>query len=113
MPDDALKAIRDADPDVICVALGNPKQEWWIEHHRRALGVPVLIGVGGTLDLLVGDKRRAPAWIGRLGLEWVYRAVQEPKRLGPRYARDIFIFLPRLTVQVVRVRWHRWRGHGA
>ena len=55
-----LLEIRNARPDVLCVALGNPKQEWWIEHYGPELQVPVLIGVGGTLDFIVGQRRRAP-----------------------------------------------------
>jgi N-acetylglucosaminyldiphosphoundecaprenol N-acetyl-beta-D-mannosaminyltransferase len=100
----ALERIRAARPDILCVALGNPKQEWWIEHFRKELGVPVLIGVGGTFDLLTGDKRRAPSWMQRFGLEWVFRAAQEPRRLVRRYARDLFVFLPRMCAQIVRTR---------
>jgi len=48
-----------------------------------------MIGVGGSLDMMVGERRRAPEWVQRIGLEWVVRAAQEPKRLGVRYARDI------------------------
>jgi N-acetylglucosaminyldiphosphoundecaprenol N-acetyl-beta-D-mannosaminyltransferase len=110
-PQAALDAIRAARPDIVCVALGNPKQEWWIDAFRGQLGVPVLIGVGGTLDLIVGEKKRAPAWVGRLGLEWVVRAAQEPRRLIPRYARNAFVFLPRLALQCVRVRCARRRDH--
>lgn len=92
-------------PDVICVALGNPKQEKWIEAHRSALGASVLIGVGGTLDFLVGERRRAPIWMRRSGLEWLFRAVQEPRRLGRRYMRDARVFgplLPRAAIARVR-----------
>jgi exopolysaccharide biosynthesis WecB/TagA/CpsF family protein len=91
-----IALIRQLRPDVICVALGNPKQERWISRFREELGVPVLIGVGGTLDFLVGGRRRAPAWMQRRGLEWLYRSAQEPMRLGRRYARDARIFLPGL-----------------
>ena len=83
-------------PDIICVALGNPKQERWIEAHRATLGASVLIGVGGTLDFLVGGRRRAPRWMQRSGLEWLYRAAQEPGRLGRRYTHDALVFGPHL-----------------
>jgi N-acetylglucosaminyldiphosphoundecaprenol N-acetyl-beta-D-mannosaminyltransferase len=92
-----IDEIKAFDPDILCVALGNPKQEKWIEAHRKQLGVPVLIGVGGTLDFLVGGRRRAPLWMQRAGLEWVYRAAQEPGRLGRRYAHDARIFGPHLV----------------
>jgi N-acetylglucosaminyldiphosphoundecaprenol N-acetyl-beta-D-mannosaminyltransferase len=89
-----LAAIRAVAPDVLLVAFGAPKQERWIEHHRArgALEVPVAIGVGGSFDFLVGQQSRAPAWMRGSGLEWIHRAVTQPGRLGPRYARDAFTF---------------------
>ena len=77
--DDAvLEAITAVDADILCVALGNPKQERFIKAHRERLGVPVMIGVGGSLDLLVGERRRAPRWMQRTGTEWIARLAQEP-----------------------------------
>jgi N-acetylglucosaminyldiphosphoundecaprenol N-acetyl-beta-D-mannosaminyltransferase len=95
--DTVLDAISAVDPDVLCVALGNPKQERFIHAHRKRLGVPVMIGVGGSLDLLVGERRRAPRWMQRTGTEWIARLAQEPGRLGGRYAHDIRVFGPRLA----------------
>jgi len=83
-----LHRIQVAKPDILLVALGNPKQEKWIWMHRKRLGVPVAMGVGGSFEILVGDVRRAPRWIQQCGLEWAMRLVQEPSRLGPRYLRD-------------------------
>ncbi len=91
---DEITALR---PDIICVALGNPKQERFIEAHRHRLGASVLIGVGGTLDFIVGGRRRAPEIMQRTGLEWVYRAAQEPQRLGRRYAHDLVAFAPHMA----------------
>jgi N-acetylglucosaminyldiphosphoundecaprenol N-acetyl-beta-D-mannosaminyltransferase len=105
---DVIDGLRAIDADILCLALGNPKQERFIDANRGRLGTPVLIGIGGTPDLLVGERRRAPAWIQRVGLEWVFRTLQEPRRLGKRYARDIFVFLPRVVPQIVRAR--RLRG---
>jgi exopolysaccharide biosynthesis WecB/TagA/CpsF family protein len=102
-----LDEIIAIGPDILCVALGNPKQERFIAAHRDRLGTPVLIGVGGSLDMLVGDKRRAPAWIQRVGLEWVYRAAQEPGRLGKRYFVDAVVFGPRVVAYVMRARRYR------
>ena len=95
------RPIVEARADIVCVALGNPKQEFWIHRYAAAIGAPVFIGVGGTLDLLVGEKRRAPMWTQRAGLEWVFRAAQEPSRLVRRYAHDIVTFIPRLAKQAV------------
>jgi exopolysaccharide biosynthesis WecB/TagA/CpsF family protein len=95
-PDAVLQRLAEVDADVLCVALGNPKQERFIRANRERLRTPVMIGVGGTLDMIVGDKKRAPQWMQRSGLEWSFRALQEPQRLGKRYAHDARVFLPRL-----------------
>jgi N-acetylglucosaminyldiphosphoundecaprenol N-acetyl-beta-D-mannosaminyltransferase len=95
--DDAVVAsIRQIDPDVLCVALGNPKQERFIANYRHALRCPVMIGIGGSLDMMVGVRRRAPDWMRRTGTEWIFRAAQEPGRLGRRYLHDIRVFGPAL-----------------
>jgi N-acetylglucosaminyldiphosphoundecaprenol N-acetyl-beta-D-mannosaminyltransferase len=77
---------------VLLVAFGNPKQDKWIHMHSRELGVPVSIGVGGTLDFISGETKRAPMWMQRSGLEWLYRLLQEPRRLWKRYAVDLVLF---------------------
>lgn len=86
---DILRRIQEAAPDVLLVAFGCPKQEKWIYAHYRTAGVPVSIGVGATVDFLAGKVRRAPGWLGKLGLEWVYRLAQEPRRLLGRYAGNL------------------------
>ncbi len=83
-----LDRIHAAKPEILLVALGNPKQEKWIWMNRRRLGVPVAMGVGGSFEIIVGDVQRAPGWVQFCGLEWAMRFVQEPSRLGPRYLRD-------------------------
>ncbi len=98
--DEVLDAIAAVDADIVCVALGNPKQERFIRAHQARLGTPVMIGVGGSLDLLVGKRRRAPGWVQRIGMEWVVRAAQEPGRLGRRYAHDIRVFAPRFIAEL-------------
>jgi N-acetylglucosaminyldiphosphoundecaprenol N-acetyl-beta-D-mannosaminyltransferase len=99
-----LKRIHAAKPEILLVALGNPKQEKWIWLHRKRLGVPVAMGVGGSFEMLVGDMRRAPRWIQKCGLEWAMRFVQEPARLGPRYLRD-FIALGRKLPATLLAAW--------
>lgn len=105
-----LDSLTAVDADVLCIALGNPKQEKFINAYRSSLGSPVLIGVGGSLDMLVGHRRRAPTWIQRLGLEWVVRALQEPRRLGRRYAHDIRVFGPLFCREYLATRRRRGRS---
>lgn len=87
-----LRAFR---PHLLLAALGCPRQEAFLERHGKAIGARVGIGIGGTIDMLVGERRRAPSWVGRMGLEWLVRFAQEPRRLGPRYLADAQ-FLARL-----------------
>lgn len=101
-----LARIDEARPDLLLVALGNPKQERWIDLHRDRLPVRVAIGVGCVFDLIAGTRKRAPRWMQVIGLEWVYRLVQEPARLAGRYATDL-VWLPILALQTLRARFTR------
>jgi exopolysaccharide biosynthesis WecB/TagA/CpsF family protein/anti-anti-sigma factor len=83
------RRIRDAQPDILLVSFGCPKAEKWISLNYQALGVPVSMGVGATIDFLAGEVKRAPVWMQGIGLEWVFRLLQEPSRLGPRYGKDL------------------------
>ena len=106
-----MERIRNCAPDILLVAFGCPKQEKWISRHYRELGIPCSIGVGATIDFIAGKVRRAPSWIGVLGLEWVFRMLQEPRRLAGRYWEDIVF----LVSQVFRERnstLRRVRGTG-
>jgi N-acetylglucosaminyldiphosphoundecaprenol N-acetyl-beta-D-mannosaminyltransferase len=75
-----LERINEAEPDILLVAFGAPKQELFISRFKEELSVPVMIGVGGTFDFLAGTARRAPKWMQNLGLEWLWRLVTNPKR---------------------------------
>jgi N-acetylglucosaminyldiphosphoundecaprenol N-acetyl-beta-D-mannosaminyltransferase len=83
-----LGRIERARPDILLVAMGNPKQEKWLAMHRERLRVPICMGVGGSLDFIAGTVSRAPAWMRNSGLEWLHRACQEPGRLAMRYLSD-------------------------
>jgi N-acetylglucosaminyldiphosphoundecaprenol N-acetyl-beta-D-mannosaminyltransferase len=100
--------IRAAEPDILLVSFGCPKQEQWIAMHYRELGVPVCIGMGATIDFLAGRVRRAPAWMQRSGLEWTYRLLLEPRRLYRRYATDVRYFGTALLEQ-----WWSFRSETA
>ena len=104
-----LTAIHAARPEFLFVALGAPQQDVWIRANRDRLDVPVCMGVGCVLDLLAGVVSRAPVWMQRTGLEWLFRLLQEPGRLWRRYILDD---LPTLAwlVQLVRARSHRHRA---
>jgi N-acetylglucosaminyldiphosphoundecaprenol N-acetyl-beta-D-mannosaminyltransferase len=80
-----IARIASAEPDVIWVGLGLPKQEYWMDQHRRHFPKAILVGVGAAFDWYAGDKPRAPSWVQSLGLEWLHRVAMEPRRLWPRY----------------------------
>lgn len=92
--DDAevCRRIRDAQPDVVLVALGNPLQERWILDHAKALPPALYVGVGALFDFLAERAVRAPVWVRKLRLEWLFRLLQEPKRLWKRYTVDAVRF---------------------
>ncbi len=75
-----VERIWAARPDVLLVAFGAPAQDVWIARNQSRLNVPVAMGVGGSLDFIAGVVKRAPVWVQRLGLEWLYRLVREPWR---------------------------------
>ena len=106
MNHDAItRRIRDAKPDLLFVSFGCPKQEKWISMHYRALGVPVSAGVGATIDFLAGTAARAPSWMRRSGSEWIFRLLQEPRRLFRRYVTDLWWFGRVITAQWWQLRF--------
>jgi N-acetylglucosaminyldiphosphoundecaprenol N-acetyl-beta-D-mannosaminyltransferase len=99
-----LARIESAAPDILLVAFGAPKQEKWVNLHIRRWDVPVSIGIGGSLDFIAGAQRRAPRWVQRLALEWLWRMLSNPRRLFRRYIANIaFLF-----AAVFRLLWLRW-----
>lgn len=99
-----LARIAEANPDILLVAFGGPKQEKWCNMHIRQWKVPVAIGIGGSLDFLAGAQTRAPRWIQRLALEWLWRMFSDPRRLFVRYVSNIAFFLT-AVVRLLRLRW--------
>ena len=83
--DDIVERIQNARPDLVLVALGAPKQEIWSQGRLNLLKPAVLIGVGASLDFVAGIQKRAPRWMSSMGVEWLYRLAQEPRRLAGRY----------------------------
>ena len=87
-----VERINAAHPDVLFVALGNPKQELWMGRNAAKLNVGAMIGIGGTFNFIAGRVKRAPRWVQKIGLEWIYRIIQEPGRLWKRYAYGLVKF---------------------
>ena len=87
-----IERINAAKPDILFVALGNPKQELWMGRNKEKLDVGAMIGIGGTFNFLAGRVKRAPKWMQKSGLEWIYRIIQEPGRLWRRYAYGLVKF---------------------
>ena len=106
-----IEVVRAAQPDILFVGLGSPKQENWIAANRQACGAKLSIGVGISFSFVSGHVTRAPRWMRWIGLEWFHRLCQEPRRLWRRYLIDDSIFL----LLVVKGLWERGvvsRGSG-
>jgi N-acetylglucosaminyldiphosphoundecaprenol N-acetyl-beta-D-mannosaminyltransferase len=97
-----LRMVREADPQILVLALGCPKQELLMHRWRQELGPAVAIGAGATLDFVVGNATRSPRWMSAAGLEWLYRLAREPRRLAHRYlVRD---------PEIVKIAWRTLRS---
>ncbi len=98
-----MRLINESNADIVWVGLSTPKQERWMAAHRRRLNAPALIGVGAAFDMEAGNVKRAPSFIRRTGLEWMYRLVLEPRRLWRRYLANNPAFVMLAMAQVSRV----------
>lgn len=85
---DIVAQINATEAQLLVVGFGAPKQELWVHRHGPELRCRAALCAGATIDFLAGHRRRAPHWMQKTGTEWLYRALSEPKRLLPRYARD-------------------------
>jgi N-acetylglucosaminyldiphosphoundecaprenol N-acetyl-beta-D-mannosaminyltransferase len=91
-------------PDVVVVGLGAPKQEIWVHQNINQMQARVALCVGATIDFLAGEKKRAPVWMQRVGMEWLHRMLSEPRRLVYRYAKDAVVF-PRIVCRQLFAQW--------
>lgn len=96
--------IHAARADILFVAISSPRKEYWLARHFDQLGVSFAMGVGGSIDVIAGVTRRAPRAAQRLGLEWLFRLAQEPRRLFARYAVTNARFLLALQRELLRSR---------
>jgi N-acetylglucosaminyldiphosphoundecaprenol N-acetyl-beta-D-mannosaminyltransferase len=99
---DVCERIRSSGADMLFVAMSSPRKELFLDQYGPHLGVPFAMGVGGAIDVVAGHTRRAPVLFQRLGLEWLYRLLQEPRRLAPRYLRTNTRLLLLLARELVR-----------
>ena len=82
-----VRQIREANPDILFLGMGTPMKERFADRYSQELGACVIQGVGGSFDVMAGLVKRAPVWVQRIGCEWLYRVVQEPRRMLWRYAK--------------------------
>lgn len=90
--DEVVRRINEANADALYVCLGAPKQEHFMYRHRDELNVRLMAGLGGTLDGIAGTVKRAPKWMIKLQLEWLYRLIKEPRRIGRMMRLPKFVF---------------------
>ena len=83
---EVVAAVREARPDVLFLAVPSPRKEYFLARRQKELACPLVVGVGGSFDVVAGLRSRAPGWMQRAGLEWFHRLVQEPRRMLMRYA---------------------------
>lgn len=93
---DMINAVK---PNVLWVSLTAPKQDYWIHENLAQLNVNIAIGVGGAFEVTAGLIKRAPGWMQKNGLEWLFRFLQEPKRLFKRYFVEAPVFIPLIFLQ--------------
>jgi N-acetylglucosaminyldiphosphoundecaprenol N-acetyl-beta-D-mannosaminyltransferase len=99
-----VQKIRNAQPDILFIAFGTPKKELWVKKYMSAMGVPLIHGVGGSFDVLAGVIPRAPLWMQRAGLEWLFRLCQEPRRMWRRYLTTNTVFFMLILWEWLRFR---------
>lgn len=99
-----VERIRASRSDILFIAFGTPKKELWVKRYLSAMGVTVVHGVGGSFDVMAGTVRRAPVWMQRMGLEWLFRLLQEPRRMWQRYLVTNTVFMGLLCKE-----WYLYR----
>jgi len=105
------EAIRASGADILLVAVPTPQKENFLRRWRKDMDVPVCHGVGGSFDVVAGLTKRAPRWMQKLGLEWLYRVIQEPRRMWKRYLVTNTIFVGLALKEMVQVRFRLRRQH--
>lgn len=99
-----INQVRQSGADILFVGMPTPLTQVWCDQHREALGVPVIMGVGGSFDVLAGFIRRAPLWMQNAGLEWFWRLLMEPRKMWKRYLVTNSIFIALTLIETMRRR---------
>jgi len=100
--DEITERINAARPDYVWVGLSTPKQDLWVFEHRRRLEAAALLAVGAAFDFHAGKQRRAPLWVQRAGMEWLFRLLSEPRRLWRRYTLTNIQFIAIVCADAIR-----------
>lgn len=107
---EVVRLINKSAAQIVWVGLSTPKQERWMAEHRRKLEAPVLLGVGAAFDFHTGRIRQAPRWMQRIGMEWFFRLMMEPRRLWRRYCRNNPLFIMGIICQWLGLRRYSIEG---
>jgi N-acetylglucosaminyldiphosphoundecaprenol N-acetyl-beta-D-mannosaminyltransferase len=99
--DGVVQQIAEAKADLLFVAISSPTKEEFLARHQATMDVPFAMGVGGSFDVMAGLTRRAPRWMQRIGMEWFYRFLQEPRRMFRRYFIEDMDFLRLLVLALI------------
>ncbi len=102
-----LVRINSSGAQLLFVALGTPQKEIWIDEHAKQLKPQLIMGVGGSFDVIAGVKRRAPQWMQTIGMEWLWRLALEPRRMAKRYLIGNTVFVKVIIKDI----FHHWRVH--
>lgn len=97
-----VENIKNSKADILFVAMGSPKKELFLSKYSKVMEVPFTMGVGGSFDVVAGKVKRAPLWIQKLHSEWLYRLIQEPRRMWKRYFVTNLIFARMLIKELVK-----------
>jgi N-acetylglucosaminyldiphosphoundecaprenol N-acetyl-beta-D-mannosaminyltransferase len=98
--EEVIRAVRAAHPDYLFLGIPSPRKEFWLNKNLDALGVPFVMGVGGSFDVVAGKVGRAPRWVQEAGFEWAWRLAQEPRRMWKRY-----LFSNSAFIRMVLTEW--------
>ena len=108
--EEIIQRIHQSKAQVVLVSLGCPKQEYWMNEHKSRIQA-VMVGLGGVFPVFAGIHKRPPLWVRSAGLEWFYRLIQEPRRLGSRYGKTIPPFIWLSLKQVLTAKYYSYKSH--